>query len=365
MRCRPVVSAAFALAVLAGCGRSGQGVAKGDGAPAGVPVRVATVVQKDAPIQLRAIGTVEAHSSVAVKSQVDGQLSRVAFTEGQEVRAGDLLFVVDPRPYEAALRQAEAARARDAAETERALADAGRFAALVKEGVVSSSEYERARTQAAALEATVKADEAAIEDAKLKLQFCYIHSPIDGRVGQLLVHEGNVVKENDTTLAVVNQVRPIYVDFTVPQNELPEIRRRAAEGTLAVTAVPSQGDGRSVSGELSFIDNAIDATTGTVLLKGLFPNQDEVLWPGQFVDVLLTLTVRHDAIVAPSRAIQTGQQGPYAFVVQPDDTVASRPVVPGEALDGEVVVREGLAAGDRVVTEGQIRLAPGTKVQVL
>jgi multidrug efflux system membrane fusion protein len=363
MRWRQTATAVLALAVLAGCGTDEAG--KGAGAAEAVPVRVATVVQKDAPIQLRAIGTVEAHSTVAVKSQVDGQLAKVAFVEGQEVRTGDLLFVVDPRPYEAALRQAEAARTRDLAEAEKAEADSRRFATLVKEGVVSSSEFERARTQAEALQATIKADEAAIEDAKLKLQFCYIHSPIDGRVGQLLVHEGNVVKENDTTLAVVNQVRPIYVEFTVPQKELPEIRRRAAEGTLSVTATPTGDQEHEVTGELSFIDNAIDTTTGTVLLKGLFSNKDETLWPGQFVNVVLTLAVRHDAIVAPARAIQTGQQGPYAFVVQGDDTVASRQVVPGEALDGEVVVREGLAAGDRVVTEGQIRLAPGVKVQVL
>jgi multidrug efflux system membrane fusion protein len=331
------------------------GMHKGD--VAAVPVTVARAERRDAPVTVRAIGTVEAYSTVALKPQVDGQLARVHFDEGQEVKRGDLLFELDRRPFEAVFRQAEANLARDRALAENARVEAGRFERLIREGVVSTDEVDQARTRAASSAALVAADEAAVERATIR-------SPIDGRIGQLLVHEGNVVKEEDTTLAVINQVRPIRVAFTVPQQDLPSIRRYMADGPLAVDAALADGGGPRVTGELAFVNNTVDQATGTVLLKAAFANADEALWPGQFVDVTLRLTTEHDATVVPASAIQTGQQGSYVFVVKPDGTVDSRPVVTGGAFDGHVVVRDGVAPGDRVVTQGQLRLAPGTRVEV-
>ena len=329
-----------------------------------VPVTVATAVQRDIPVQLRAIGNVEPYSTVAVKSQVEGQLAQVHFAEGQGVKRGNLLFTIDPRPFEAALRQAEATVARDTAEARNAAVDAKRRTQLLAQGFVSRDEYDQSQTKAASSAAAVKADEAAVENARLQLQYCYIHSPIDGRVGQLLVHAGNVVEANDTLLAVINQVHPIYVSFSVPEQQLPQIRQRAGAGKLAVQAFVPQHGGSPVVGELSFINNTVDTTTGTVLLKALFQNDDETLWPGQFVDVAVTLAVQHDAVLVPAEAIQVGQQGQYVFVVAADDSAEVRAVVPGDRIAAEIVVTQGLTAGERVVTDGQIRLAPGLKVQI-
>jgi multidrug efflux system membrane fusion protein len=351
------------LVLATGCGgEDGKASAPG-GATAPVPVVVATVRSEDVPVRINVIGNVEAYSTVAVKSQVEGQLAQVHFQEGQEVKAGDLLFTVDPRPFEAALRQAEAALAHDQAEASNATVEAGRLKRLLAQGFVSHDEVDQALTRAAALAATVDADRAAVETAKLNLQYCTIRSPIDGRIGQILAHQGNVVKENDTTLAVINQIRPIRVAFSAPERDLGRIRERAASDPLTVEArVP--GTGATAQGTLSFIDNAVDTRTGTVLLKGEFPNRDEVLWPGQFVDVALTLAVEKGAIVAPAEALQTGQEGSYVFVVKPDLTAEVRPVVSGRAFDSSIVIEKGLAAGERVVTDGQIRLANGSKVQV-
>jgi len=354
---------ALVLATAAACSSgSDAGAHKGD--VVAVPVTVARAEQRDAPVTVRAIGTVEAYSTVALKPQVDGRLAQVHFAEGQEVKRDDLLFVLDTRPFDAALRQAEANLARDRALGENARVEAGRFERLIREGVVSHDEVDQARTRAASSAALVAADEAAVERARIDLQYCTIRSPVDGRIGQLLVHEGNVVKEQETTLAVVNQLRPIRVAFTVPQQDLPGIRRYMADGTLSVDAALGDGGGRTVTGELAFVNNTVDQATGTVLLKAAFANADEALWPGQFVDVTLRLTTEHDATVVPASAIQTGQQGSYVFVVKPDGTVDSRRVVTGGAFDGRVVVRDGVAPGDRVVTQGQLRLAPGTRVEV-
>jgi len=329
-----------------------------------VPVTVATVVQRDIPVQLRAIGNVEPYSTVSVKSQVEGQLAQVHFVEGQRVKQGDLLFTVDPRPFEAALRQAQATMARDAAEARNAAVDAKRRTQLLAQGFVSRDEYDQSQTKAASSAAAVKAGEAAVENARLQLAYCSIRSPIDGRVGQVLVHAGNIVEANDTLLAVINQVRPIYVSFSVPEQQLPQVRERAAAGKLAVQAlVPHHGDA-PVVGELSFINNTVDMTTGTVLLKALFQNDDETLWPGQFVDVAVTLAVQRDAVLVAAEAIQVGQQGQYVFVVAADESAEVRPVVPGDRIGSEIVVTQGLAAGERVVTDGQIRLAPGLKVEI-
>src|SRR5438094_6770304 len=351
------------LGVLSTCSWGG-GAAERTNDSAPVPVTVAPAVQKDAPVSLRAIGNVTAYSTVSLKAQVEGRVARVYFAEGQEVKRGDLLFALDARPFEAALRQAEANLARDRAQAENARVEADRFARLVKEGVVSRDEYDQAHARATSLEATVPDDQAAVESARIQLQYCSIASPIDGRIGEILVHEGNVVKANETVLAVINQLRPIYVEFAVPQQELDEIRTRMAGGELPVEAFRPADEDHPVVGALSFINNTVDTTSGTVLLKAVFPNANEDLWPGQFVTVTLRLATRHDAVMIPSRAVQTGQDGKFVFVVQPDGTVASRPVSVGQTVGEEVVVEQGIAAGEQVVTEGQLRLAPGVRVQV-
>jgi membrane fusion protein, multidrug efflux system len=351
------------LALLAACSSGGGGAAhQGAGAP--VPVTVARAVQKDTPVVVRAIGTVEAYSTVAVKSQLDGQLARVLFAEGQEVRHDDVLFQIDARPFAAALRQAEANLARDRAQAENARVEAGRLERLLREGVVSKDEHDQVRTRSLSAAAVVAADAAAVERARIDLEYCTIRSPIEGRVGQVLVHEGNVVKENDTTLAVINQLRPVYVSFAVPQQELATIRRYMAGGALPVEATVPSGDGQPVAGELVFVNNTVDQTTGTILLKGRFANPDERLWPGVFVDVSLHLTTERGVTVIPAKAVQIGQNGKYVFVVKEDGTVESRPVETGETSDQDVVVQQGVAPGEEVVTEGQLRLAPGSHVEV-
>jgi multidrug efflux system membrane fusion protein len=340
-------------------GKSGQG-----GVGEALPVTVATVIQKDVPVQLHAIGNVEAYSTVSVKTQVEGELANVYFKEGQEVKKGDLIFTIDPRTFQAALTQAEANMARDIAQMKKAEADIGRYSELFKRGIVSKEDYEQKRTNFEALKATVKADEALVEDAKVKLGYCYIHSPIDGRIGKLMVNQGNIVKEKDTILTVINQTKPIYVAFSVPQQELPKIKKYMATGNLEVKANIPKNDVPPVVGELNFINNEVDNATGTILLRAVFPNEDESLWPGQFVDVVLTLTTQPNAVVIPSRSVQTGQEGQYVFVVKSDLTVESRPVVVGSTLDQEVTIEKGLKPGEMVVTEGQLQLTPGVKVEI-
>jgi multidrug efflux system membrane fusion protein len=387
-----------------------------------VPVAVAVVEVKEMPIQIQAIGTVEAYSVVSVKAQVGGELMRAHVKEGQDVKKGDLLFSIDPRTYEAALAQAQAnmakdqvqvqqARAvlqrdmarigqakanlvRDQAQSTNAQAQARRYGDLLAKELVSHEQYDQVKANADSLtatlradeadvrsaeetvradeaairsaEQTVRADEAAVDNARLQLGYTTIRSPVDGRAGSLGMNEGNVVRAsgtNDSTLLVINQVQPIYVSFTVPQQQLAEIKRYMAEATLAVDAVPS-GETRPVRGAVTFIDNAVDATTGTIRLKATFANQGKRLWPGQFANVALTLAVQPDAIVVPSQALQTGQQGAFVFVVKGDATVETRRVVAARTLGNETIVASGLQAGEQVVTDGQARLTGGAKVEV-
>lgn len=357
-----------------------------------VPVSLATVTQKAAPVQVRGIGSVEAHATIAVKAQVEGVLTGVHFIEGQEVKKGSLLFTIDRRPFETALRQAEAnlakdmaqanqaeaVLARDMAQAKNAEVDAHRYAELLKRQLVAPEDYDQRRTTADALEASVRADQAAVEtaqavaradqaameQAKLQLGYSTIYAPIDGRTGALLVDVGNVVRANDTTLVTIEQLTPIDVTFSVPEQELPAIKKYMAQGQLSMEAsIPMDADPPE-RGVLVFVDNAIDRTTGTIRLKGMFANDHRRLWPGQFVNVTLTLTTQPDAIVVPSPALQVGQHGQYVFVVKPDLTVESRPVTVGSALDGESVVERGLQPGERVVTDGQLRLAPGSRVEI-
>jgi multidrug efflux system membrane fusion protein len=334
------------------------------GAQDAVPVAVGVVAAKDVPVTIRVIGTVESRSTVAVKAQVGGELRRVSFEEGQDVRRGEVLFEIDPRPYEAALEQARAQLERDQAQLKNARADAERYAGLVEKDYVTASEYDKIRTTAAALEAPVLSDEAAVKSAALQLEYCTIRSPIDGRTGALMVHRGNIVKANaDTPMVVIEQMDPIYVSFFVPERNLAEIKTRQTAGALAVRATVPDSGGHSATGRLSFIDSTVDSRTGTVLLKGIFQNPERILWPGQFVNVELTLATKTGALVVPTEAIQTGQQGQYLFVVKPDLTVEARPVTTGQALGGETIVEKGVQAGEKVVTDGQLRLVPGAKVE--
>jgi multidrug efflux system membrane fusion protein len=367
-RCRTAGAAAALLALAglysSGCSEPGAGAAADQRRQRVVPVRAATAAVRDIPIQLRAIGTVEAYASVSIKSRVEGQVAEVHFLEGQEVTKGARLFTIDPRPFEAALREAEANLLRAQSEAQNARVEAERMVKLLEQRIVSQDEHDTAQTRAASLRAMVTADEAAVDKAKLDLLYCHISSPIDGRIGQILVHQGNVVNPDETTLAVVNQIRPIYVGFSVPQQELSEIRHRVADERLLVEVYPGKHHDRATVGELSFINNQVDTDTGTVLLKGLFANDDEQLWPGQFVDTVVTLAVQRDAVVVPSEAVQTGQQGQYVFTIGPGQTVELRPVRTGEDLGAEIVIAEGLRAGERVVTDGQLQLAPGMTVEV-
>lgn len=327
-----------------------------------VPVVVAKASQRDMPVQVTAIGNVEAYSTVTVKSQVDGEIQKAYFTEGQDVKKGDMLFSIDPRPFQAALHQAEANLARDQAQAGYARAEAKRYTQLQKAGIVSQIQYEQFTSNAQALDAAVRADEAAVENAKIRLSYCSIYSPIDGRTGSLLVHPGNLVKNNDTSLVVINQVTPIYVDFSVPEQYLAQVKQHQARGRLRVLAYPSGNRSRASTGRLTFINNAVDSNTGTIQLKGTFANRDRRLWPGQFVNVVLDLTVQQNATVVPAQAVQTGQQGQYVYVVKSDNTVELHPVKVGNTLEGYTIVEKGVQPGETVVTNGQLRLYPGVKV---
>ncbi len=341
------------------------GSKKGQAPPKAIPVLADTVIQKAVPVEIGVIGNCQAYSMVSVKSMVAGEISQVHFTEGQDVAKGDLLFTIDPRPFEAALQQAQANLARDRVQAENAKINAKRYEVLVAKQAVSRQQYDQFRTNAEALEATVRLDEAAVENAKILLSYCFIHSPIDGRTGNLLITRGNIIKANDITLITINQIRPIYVAFSVPEQNLAEIKKYRARGkSLKVAALlPNDATGPE-QGVLTFIDNTVDKTTGTILLKGTFPNNKKRLWPGQFVNVSLTLTTQPNAIIVPAPAVQTGQQGQYVFVIKPDLTVEVRPVVVNRTINNDVIVDKGLKAGERVVTDGQLQLVPGAKVEI-
>lgn len=332
--------------------------------PTSIPVTVAVAEQNDIPIQIRTIGNVEAYSTVSVKTRVEGELSRVYFKEGQEVKKGDLLFMIDSRPFKALLRQFEANLARDTAQMKKAEADVRRYEELLKSGVVSKQEYDQYRTNFEALRETVRADEAAVVNAKLQLGYCHIRSPINGRIGRLEVNQGNIVNDIDTILVTINQTKPIYATFFLPEQELSEVRRYMAQKNLKVEAIVPNDEMNPAAGKLTFINNEVNKSTGTILLKALFANEDESLWPRQFVNVALTLTIQYDAVVIPSRAIQIGQEGHYVFVVRSDFTVESRPVVLGNRFHQETVITKGLRPGEKVVIDGQFQLAHGSKVEI-
>jgi len=352
----------LALIGTAGCS---HGPADTFGEREAVPILAAKVSQKTVADTIHAIGRVEAFSTVDVKAQINGQIMQVHFRQGQDVKRGDLLFTIDPRPFEAALQQAQANLAKDRAQYRQAAAEEQRYSFLLKQGVGSREQYDQVEATAASLSASLQADEAAVQTAKLNLEYTTIRAPIDGRTGDLLVHAGNLVKPDaDTAMVVINQVHPVYVDFAIPEQKLPAVRQFMAEHKLAVQVSLPEQQGPSESGELSFMDNTVDAKTGTINLKGQFANADGRLWPGEFVNTTLILHEHPGAILVPSQAVQTGQQGSFVFVVQPAMKVEIRPIVVGESVDNQTVVTSGLKPGETVVTDGQLRLMPGAKVTI-
>jgi membrane fusion protein, multidrug efflux system len=403
---RPTLSLlVVALLALAGCnsssstdadgggggGGGGKGKGKGKGGAAGaVPVVVATAEKKDVPIELAAVGVVEAYTTISVKSQVSGQLTDFYFTEGDYVHKGDKLFSIDARPYEAQLaqadanvkkdvaqiRQAEANLSRDSSNQKYAHDTAERFGKLGADGIVSKDQIQQLSSQSDALAQGVDADKAAIESAKaqmladeaqvenikVQLSYCTMYAQVDGRTGNVSVKKGNIVAPNTVEVLTINQVEPIYVTFSVPEARLPEIRRYMAQGTLMVTTKPQDGNDTGQQGKLTFIDNQVDTTTGTIKIKGLFPNTDRKLWPGQFLNVTLRLTTQPNSVIVPNQAVQNGQDGQFIYVVKPDQTVEARTVTTGPRVDQDLVILTGIEAGETVVTDGQLRLQPGSAV---
>jgi multidrug efflux system membrane fusion protein len=337
---------------------------KGKGPPA-VPVTVAVVQQQTVPVRLHAIGNVEAYSTVAIKARVGGQILEVNFREGQPVKKGEVLFRIDPRPFEAALRQAEANALRDRAARDQARSQAKRYQELLDKNFISKEAYAQIRTNAETAEATAKASQAALENARIALEYCTIRSPLEGYVGRVLLQAGNIVRADDAApLVVINQVRPIYVNFGIPEQHLPEVRKYMGAAQLSVDVVPVDPQQPAPRGTLIFIDNAVDPSTGTIRLRAQFDNADVALWPGQFVNVSLRLFEQPDALIVPATAVQTGPEGQYVYVVG-DDMVADVRRVNVARTDGErAIIAGGVAKGERVVTRGQLRLGPKTRVQI-
>lgn len=352
------------LLVLLGIALAGCAQKKKAPRAATVPVMVATATQQDMPVQITAIGTVEAVNSVQVKSMVNGEITSVNFQEGQDVGKGALLFTIDRRQAEADLRRAQATLARDIATEQNALAEARRYIALQKEGVVARQLAEQMQSAAEAATALVQADRAAVANARVQLQYSRIYAPISGRTGTLQFDRGNVVKANDTSyLVAINQISPIYVTFTIPEQMLPQVKKYMAGRKLSVVAAIAN-DPRPAVGTLTFVDNLVDRQTGTIKLKATFSNGDRRLWPGLYVNVTLTLATEANVVVVPSQAVQNGQQGPFVFVVKKDMTTESRQVRIDRTVGDKSVIAEGVKAGEMVVTDGQLRLTPDAKVEI-
>jgi membrane fusion protein, multidrug efflux system len=381
---------AFCLLALSGCQRQ---KVQSAGAPPPVPVSVAKAAARSVPVEVRVVGTAEASEIVQVKSQVGGQLLRVLFTEGQNIAQDALMFEIDPRPYQEALRQAEAnvtrdraqlkqaeaTLARDLAQVRNAETEAARNLQMVKEGIVSRSQYDQVRTSADVYQASVQASRAAIETtraaiesdlaavdkAKLDLGYCQIRAPLAGRAGNLLVHAGNLVKANDIALVVLHKVAPIFAVFSVPEQYLGEIRKLNGQQSLTVRVSPKGEPGRTAQGRVTVVDNTVDSSTGTIRLKAVLENREALLWPGQFVDVVLTLQTIDNATVVPAEAVQESQQGQFVYAVKPDGSVETRVVSAGRAHDGAIIIEKGVSPGETVVTDGHLRLYPGARIQAV
>jgi len=392
---RGILAAIIILASLmaGGCGRDLGAKALPSTKQEAVPVRITRAISRDVPTEVSTIGTVEAFSTIQVKAQVSGEIKKVWFSEGDEVKKDQVLFTIDTRPFEADLQQVEADQAKYRAQLEQAQANWAKDAALAvnaeeelkrraslhDQGVVTQEELDKIKATADSLRAAVRADEAAsrvaeaaiagasaaLEKARIELDYCTIRSPIDGKTGSILLHAGNLVKANDTpSLLVINQVSPISVSFNLPETDLSRLKRAMFERPLQATAIIPPATVASATGDLKFLDNAVNQKTGTIRLKATFRNEDRTLWPGQFVNVRLAIGIQPSAVVIPAQAVQTGQSGPYVYLVKPDDTVEVRNVVLGASRDTMTIVREGLSPGEVVVTDGHVRLAPGVAVKV-
>ncbi len=351
-----------ALLFLSGCGNKEQLVTKDRPA---APVVVAGVELRNIPVQIKAIGNVEAYQTVQIRSQVSGQIQKIFFKEGEDVRQGQLLFQLDKRPFQADLDKAVGQLKRDQAQEEHSRVQSERYSDLEKDGIVSHEQADQMRMQAKADASAVEADKAAVEAARVQLQYTDIVAPINARAGNLMINLGNLVKANDTPYLVqLNQVTPIYVTFSVPEANLDRVRRHFSSGQLKVLAYPKGQSDNPTEGRLTFIDNGVDTTTAMFKLKGTYQNKDRRLWPGQFVDVALELSMQKDAVVVPTRAIQSGQQGEYVYVVRTDSTAEARPVKTEGAYQSLTLISEGLKVGEQVIVNGQLRVAPNAKVIV-
>jgi multidrug efflux system membrane fusion protein len=365
------VLAALLVVTTVACGKNdgpaatAAGGARGGGPGAPAPVSVAQVVERAMPVTLHAVGTVQATSTVDIRSQVTGQLMTVGFTEGQDVKAGDVLFTLDPRPFQLALSQAQAVLTKDTSQSNNANEILRRADELYAKGLVPKADRDTLASTAAALRSTLAADNFAIENAQLQLQYTKITAPVSGRTGALIVHQGALVRANDTTpMVTINQTSPIQVAFAVPSRVLPQLRQHGPSAQQVSVSIPGGAPGDTATGTLGFIDSSVDAGTDTIRVKGTFPNADHRLWPGQYVDVTLRLSVNPRAIVIPTAALQASQQGQFVYVVNADNTVDSRPVTVAWTDGDTTVIAQGLSASDRVVTDGQLRLTPGAKVSI-
>lgn len=363
-----LATALLLVVALTACGKKDVQAAAPGGAGASrpaAPVVVATVEQRDVPVQIRAIGNVEAYQSVQVKSMVNGQIEKIFFKEGQDVHQGQLLFQLDRRPFEADLEKALGTLRHDEATATQSELQAKRYTELEQQGVISKEQADQFRAQAKADASAVYADKAAVDAARVQLAYTDIAAPINARTGAVMIHKGNLVKANDTPYLVqLNQVAPIYVTFSIPETDLAEVRQFAASHQLKVMATPKGQNTTPAVGELTFIDNGVDTTTGTVKLKATFTNKDRRLWPGEFADVVLDLSTRKNAILVPTKAVQSGQQGDYVYVVTPQNTAESRNVQPSGTFQNMTIVSAGVQPGEKVITEGLLRVAPNSKVVV-
>jgi membrane fusion protein, multidrug efflux system len=370
---KPVWIAGAVLVALVGAGLGYQALVSHEarsqtpapqGGPPPVPVVVAAAEKRSVPVQLNAVGTVQTISSVSIKSRVDGAIDKVLVKDGQSVKAGDTLFVIDQRPPQAQLDQTLAQLARDQAQLANANRDVNRYKPLAEKEFVSRQQLDSSATSAEAAAASVKADQAAVETAQVNLSFYTIKAPIDGRLGYVNLKLGNSIKANDVPLVVLNQLKPIYVNFPVPQRELPAVRKAMAAGPVEVTALPTGDTGTPAAGRLTFFENSIDATTGTIVMRATFDNDDDRLWPGQFVTVTVTLAEQTDAVTVPSAAVQVGQQSDYVYVVTADNRAEYRAVTVDRTIGGVSVVAKGVEPGDRVVIDGQLRVVNGARVTI-
>jgi len=347
------------IVIFAGCSREQAG-------PTQIPtvtVSVGQAIQKDMPLEISAIGTMEAYRSVTIMPQVSAQIQNIHFKEGQDVVKGQLLFELNPASFKEELRQAQAKLTKDQAQWENDKVEAGRYQFLVEKGAVSKSDYDKYRTTAATQGEVVRESQAAMDKARLRLGYCDIRAPIAGRVGTYLVNKGAIVTENQTNLVVINQIKPIYARFSVAEKYLPEVKASLRNGDLPVMAGVSGREQDKIKGKLVFIDNAVDTETGMIKMKAEFPNADGFLWPGQFVNIRLQLSIQKDAIVLPSAAVQMSQDGPYVFVVKADKTVFHIHVTVNRTAGEETIISKGVDAGATVVTDGQLKLRDGFKVE--